>query len=267
MEDAADAREEWKCEFAKPLQLLADKKPVTADTPYSSLFCFAVFNSKSDELELMRAQLPMAGGVFGCDDFMLFCDEIQPDLPHSYTLALTNRNKVAGALTATYVNSDEFIAAWEKVVDEHRYSFHDWVVKADPDAVFVPKRLTERLEKYESQAQAGGAGIYLKNCAAGARDLQLFGSVEVLSQLAVTTFGANRDRCRNMDHGLMGEDMWLQNCLKELGVLGVEAYDFLADGYCPSSPGIDGCSPPAVAFHPFKKPVQWQACFGAAVAR
>lgn len=260
-EDSDD--DPWSCKIRRPIHLKADEHPVTAPTSYTSIFCFSVVRKNSGEVDLVRSQLQLPGGIFSCDDFMVFSDathEELPDIPHLYTLALTDRNAVAGALTATWVNADEFIAAWARLIDENHYSFHDWTLKADPDAVFLAPLLIKHLEQFSSQLQYG-AGIYLKNCRDGPRALELFGSVEIVSTLGVTTLGANRDQCTAMEHSLMGEDLWLQQCLMQIGVQGVEGYSLLADGYCPTSTDASRCTPPSVAFHPMKTSGQWIACF------
>mmetsp|Transcript_72476 Transcript_72476/g.234256 ORF Transcript_72476/g.234256 Transcript_72476/m.234256 type:complete len:118 (-) Transcript_72476:20-373(-) len=65
------------------------------------------------------------------------------------------------------------------------------VVKADPDAVFSADALRQHLGNYKGQASSD-RGVYMKNCEAGPRGLQLFGSMELLSLGAMKTFGANR---------------------------------------------------------------------------
>lgn len=265
MDDPAAAREPWTCEELVHVALPSVEHKVTAVTPYLSLFCWCIMRPKGDELALIKAQFPIAGGIFGCDDYMLFSDENLPDIPGSVLLPkFTGRKNVPGALTATWVNADEFIAAWEKIVDDRRFLLHDWTLKADPDAVFIPEALKTHLGKYASQI-AGGKGVYLKNCEGGPRGLQLFGSIELLSSQAVINLGANRARCTGVEHNLMGEDAWLQQCLNLIGVTAIEDYAFLADGYCPSSAPIAVCGAGRAAFHPFKLPDQWLKCYKEAV--
>ena len=67
---------------------------------------------------------------------------------------------------------------------------HDWVVKADADAVFFPYRL---LWKLAAQKVTAG-GIYLENCKYV--DYGYFGNLEVFSHDAFSTLVANAEDCK-----------------------------------------------------------------------
>merc|ERR1719436_2297055 len=112
------------------------------------------------------------------------------------------------------------------------------VVKVDVDAVFLPSRLTKKLESQMVPAN----GIYLQNC----------------------------------KFGPMGEDLFAQTCLDELGVRRVEAFDITTDGACPANRPVDqktnkkwkpDCAyVSTAAMHPFKKEAEWIKCFEATTA-
>jgi len=262
-DEAADLRQPWTCGHVDPKKRPDDGKNV----PDISFFCWAVMRTEPDtdgtsEMNLMVAQYPKSAGIFGCDQYMVFCDKDQKDLPFHYTVvSFAARKNVPGALTATWVNADDFISAWDHIVANDDWMRNDWLIKADPDTVFFADSLKRHLKQYDGQRQSGN-GVYLRNCQAGPRGLQLFGSVEVVSSTAAKTLGVNKENCRNsIYHGAMGEDMWLQKCLDQSGVRAIEDYQFLADGYCPSAPAIAVCTPPRVVFHPFKMPDQWMKCW------
>jgi len=249
------------------------RDPVEEQTPWTcgpphlkgpSLFCFAICRSSGSDLALMRHQALISAGVFGCNAYSVFSDA-ELDLPNVHVIPQVVAQKgVAGALTATWVNANAFIAAWDHIMSQTMFLNHDWVVKADPDCVFVPSRLRDHLAQPQfSSAGSAPLGAYLKNCAAGPRGLQLFGSIEVLSKNAVQTLMTNWDRCKaKVDHSLCGEDMWLQKSLDLLHVQPVEDYGVLVlDGYCPGLPAPDICTPSFMAFHPKKVPEQWLKCW------
>jgi len=260
--------EPWTCKELHPSVPPAVLRKVTEEPiSFTSIFCWSIARTQKtgsgmSELDLIHAQYPRAAGIFSCDEYMLFSDRELDYIPFSHIIAsLVGRTHVPGSLTATWVNADDFINAWERVIRDIRYANHDWVVKADPDAVFSADALRQHLGNYKGQASSD-RGVYMKNCEAGPRGLQLFGSMELLSLGAMKTFGANRELCKTMiHHELMGEDLWLQRCLDQIGVPPLEDYLFLADGYCPSSRPIAACAPPSVAFHPFKMPDQWLRCW------
>merc|ERR550525_171185 len=60
-------------------------------------------------------------------------------------------------------NVDQFIDVWNQVKKDGTYKEHDWVVKIDPDAVFLPDRLKAHIEGLSPAANAP-QGLYLKNC-------------------------------------------------------------------------------------------------------
>lgn len=212
----------------------------------------------------MKSQAQKRAGLFSCDDYRIFSDR-DMELPNTQVLPQVVAQKgVAGALTATWVNANAFIAAWDQILTKNLFVGHEWVVKADPDCVFVTGRLRSHLSQPQFSGPAQGPlGVYLKNCAGGPRGLQLFGSMEVLSRNAVQTMKNNWGRCQGeVQHALSGEDMWLQQSLDMLHVPAVEDYNALvADGYCPSSSSPEVCSPTFMAYHPKKLPDQWLKCW------
>merc|ERR1711953_1564648 len=71
-----------------------------------------------------------------------------------------------------------------------KFSSADWVVKVDADAVFIPSRLSKKLE---SQL-VPPSGIYLENCKYV--EYGYFGNLEVFSNAAFATLIANIDDCK-----------------------------------------------------------------------
>uniref|UniRef100_A0A7S4SJF3 Uncharacterized protein n=1 Tax=Alexandrium monilatum TaxID=311494 RepID=A0A7S4SJF3_9DINO len=263
LQDPPEERTPWSCRV-----LPHRGQPGVATHPL--VFCFAICSSSSGEFELLRGQAHRRAGIFACDEHRIFGDR-PVDLPGAQVLPqVVARRGVAGALTATWVNAAAFIAVWDQLLEQGHLLRHEWVVKADPDCVFVVHRLKSHLAEPQFAVPAASPrGTYLKNCAAGPRGLQLFGSIEVLSRNAVQTLKANWDHCKEeVDSSLMGEDMWLQKALDLIHVQAVEDYGHLADdGYCPGLPAPEVCSPGFVAFHPKKLPEQWLKCWDeAAVA-
>jgi hypothetical protein len=228
-----------------------------------------VTRSHGKELELMESQAEQCVGIFGCNDYVPFSDA-NIDLPRAKLMpAVASPRQVAGALTATWVNTDTFMAAWDLIIEDKKYLENDWVVKADPDTVFLAERLSMHLDAPHIRGPGStGTGAYLKNCQGGDRGLQLYGALEVLSKLAVTQYGHARDVCRNApDRGIMGEDMWLQRCMDSIGIVSIPDWVLVADGYCPGAVPPGDCSVDRMAFHPFKMPEQWDQCYQAVLQR
>jgi len=257
-EESPQHRTPWTCRVPR-------RRGIAASGP--SIFGFAICSSSGSDLDLLRCQARKDAGIFGCNAYRIFSDK-EIDLPHTQVLPQVVAQKgVAGAMTATWVNAQAFIAAWEQILTQNLFTSHDWVVKADPDCVFVPGRLKSHLAepRFDGPAKAP-LGAYLKNCAAGPRGLQLFGAIEVLSRNAVRAMRDSWARCSTaVDPSLLGEDMWLQRSLDLINVQAVEDYSNLVDdGYCPGLPAPKVCSPGFVAFHPMKLPEQWLKCWNEA---
>mmetsp|Transcript_27024 Transcript_27024/g.69266 ORF Transcript_27024/g.69266 Transcript_27024/m.69266 type:complete len:196 (+) Transcript_27024:63-650(+) len=139
-------------------------------------------------------------------------------------------------------------------------------IEVDPDAVFFPARLKVHLQgmKHAAHEADAGAGVFLKNCMT-VGDLQLYGSLEVISHKALGTLSERKTRCDGADNARMGEDMWLQKCLQTLGGVGLDATGILRDRYCPVG-GSKDCDFGAAAFHTYKALAQWDGCRAAAMA-
>lgn len=254
-DDPPKFREPWSCQVVR--------RPV--GSPLPALFCFMAVRSTGNEAKLVRHQALIGAGIFACDRHAVFSDRAVRLTNAVATRPLKNftaRLGVAGALTATWVNTAGFEEAWAAVAETKGIWDHDWVVKVDPDTVFFPMRLAMLLHRSASSLEAAdrGAGVYLRNCAAPAPGaLQLYGSIEVVSHRALGQLTNRGGRCEGPDLLRMGEDMWLQRCLDSLGATGVQRDDILRDGYCPVA-GEKACTFGAVAFHPYKAVAQWNAC-------
>merc|ERR1712242_112178 len=116
-----------------------------------------------------------------------------------------------------WVNSNMFLQAWRLIKDEQAWSKWDWTVKVDVDAVFLPIRLRQ----YLGQVEVTENGIYLENCKYVSYGF--FGSLEVLSRNAASTYMKNLDDCTESlnykgsekvtGNEPWGEDLFAQRCM------------------------------------------------------
>merc|ERR1712064_46358 len=140
---------------------------------------------------------------------------------------------------------------------EAKWSSADWVVKVDPDAVFVPARLRRRLENtYEAEG-----GSYFVNCPYV--DYGFFGNLELFSKTAFSTLLDNIDDCKadtkinwrvgvkNGKYGPMGEDLFAQACVDKRDE-GLKK-DKKFKPHCSWAYGS--------TLHPFKKVAEWDQCY------
>jgi len=251
-----------------------------------SLFCFSVYTQNtgttkpSYELALLKLQHRGGHDIFSCEEWGVYSDVVAPIAPGINTVkvddALNDWHFAKRKSTGAWVNTGMFFQVWKKISAEGNWASHDWVIKVDADAVFIPSRLVKKL----SQQFVPEAGLYYTNCKYV--DYGFFGNLEVFSHDAWSTFLVNLDSCyndpkinwkvgiKNGMYGPMGEDLFAQSCMDQHGVKQVEAFDITMDGTCPGDrpqgqednkkwiPPCTGVVTPAI--HPFKKPEQYTKC-------
>merc|ERR1712113_699074 len=120
-----------------------------------------------------------------------------------------------------------FMHVWEAVRADGRWASTDWTIKADPDAVVIPHRVRSHLQQHM------GRPVFILTCTkAGMPDgPMMFGSVEAISKMAMQKYYDSGATCTNLPWQSWGEDLWLGNCLKQLGVVG-EADGLVDDRAC-----------------------------------
>jgi len=252
--------------IVKAMSAAASKKP--------ELFCTMAMQPQGYEVDLVRAQYARGGGVgiFGCDTFAVYS---------SATVLLSPWGQVP--VVGTYlingswdgVSEGEFHDPphlgmfrdfWSGVVENPDSGRADWIVKVDPDTVFVVGRLRAVLLSGDSLLgkKPPDTGLFVGNCPKGLR-----APIEVLSQTALQTFKNGRSTCeKGKPAKEKDEGAYLEACLSYLGVWKVPAYNTLFEGgyACeerPSSwnPFRPPCFAPQVAFHPFKTINSFMHCY------
>jgi len=262
-------------------------KPV-AEWPGLSFLCFSVYTyntgstKRSTELELLQEQARRRVSIFQCAESVVYSDVevfIAPGLSTIKVEDVKNDFHFAKRKsTGNWVNTGMFIQIWKKMGEARHWSNHNYVVKVDPDAVFFPSKLYDKLLHRPVTAQ----GVYYENCKYV--DYGLFGNLEVFSKVAFGTLLANLDTCytevpwkigiKSGKYGPMGEDLFAQICMDSKGVTKVEAWDLTTDGACEADRPEDQkknkkyqptCVGTTTAtIHPFKDPKEYFACMEAA---
>jgi len=243
-----------------------------------TLFCYSVMRVESYELNNIRTQLAYNTSIFGCDDYVLFSDQVldlKPGLPKpgmgwlldapgpTVRTTLLRHNlqtkPKAGSLEGI-LNTQIFMQAWKQVNEDGRFRHHDWTVKVDPDAVFIPHRLVAHVADIAPASKP--VKIYLINCK---QSFGLFGALEVISRVALEEYLADfalgdEARCKTeLDWTMMGEDLWMRRCFDVLGIEHKSDFGLLSDGYCNDAPSP--CVSGKVTFHPFKDSLSYAKCF------
>mmetsp|Transcript_70985 Transcript_70985/g.179671 ORF Transcript_70985/g.179671 Transcript_70985/m.179671 type:complete len:589 (+) Transcript_70985:68-1834(+) len=244
-----------------------------------SLFCYSVMQVNSYELNNMRTALGKQTSIFGCDAYIVFSDQeytITAGLPQPGVAYLQDIQGIpsvkttllrqdltthpkAGSLEGI-LNTRIFMQAWKQIDEAGIFRLHDWTIKVDPDAVFLPGRL--RSDLAEIAPASSSPNLYLVNCKIS---FGLFGAVEVFSRVALEKYIAGTERCKNeLDWTMMGEDLWMRKCFDLLGVQHQDDFNLLSDGYCSDAPSP--CQSGKVTFHPFKSALSYLQCYTEAIA-
>merc|ERR1711879_620278 len=111
--------------------------------------------------ELLRTNLFLGTGIFGCEAYRVFSDVatwLSPGKVETVKIddVEGNFHFAKRKETGTWINSNMFIQTWKKIQEEDMWSSKDWTAKVDADAVFLPMRLREKLGGIE----VSDKGIY-----------------------------------------------------------------------------------------------------------
>jgi len=236
-----------------------------------SLFCTTMVQPEGYEISLLREQYARGKlGLFACNEWAVYSNTTMRLSPKNETpvlrTALINGSLSAevGGSWSTALNTEVFIRFWDTVMADSKAWTCDWIVKIDPDAVWIPRRLRVLLQTRQGPLgqPEPETGFWLNNCYLG-----LHGPIEVLSTRALRTYNASQASCRRGDVAKIGqEDYFIRECFKMIGIQQVDAYNLLLEsdfacGEHASGPGPKPpCFAPQVAFHPFKSVNTWMRC-------
>jgi len=272
LKSCTEADENWSCLPATPLGHppvaldLARLRGPRADGAWPRLFCYSVIRADTYEFKLLQQQFALHASIFGCEAWSVLSDRefvLSMGPPIVSTIALGDLSRPSG-LRTHFANTDIFSRAFDLLQNRTSMMDYDFIVKADPDAVFVPSRLKKLLRAdHLADLKSSDKAVYFLNCDFQDK-LWMFGALEVLSRGAVAAYFKDRDnKCKpSLDYDELGEDTFLMRCLDLLNVEARKDTMLLSDGYCAEAPGT--CSSKQAAYHPFKDVGAWLACFTSA---
>lgn len=239
----------------RPLECAADR--IVARP---SLFCFSVMSPQPAEVQLVSEQFYRRASIFACNGYTVISklamsigrDSCGREVYtwHNDVEASDMGDWKTGAATSSFLNTQTFLLAWDSVLASNKWQGHDWVVKVDPDCVFFPDRLRAHLVSIQT------APIFILNCdKLGGR---MYGALEVFSVPAVQKYHDNVPQCKNMDWHEWGEDLYMESCMRGLGVEGISDFNMVGDDRCTPADCLDTSR---AAFHPYKESSDYWGCF------
>jgi len=229
-------------------------------TDSGSIFCFSLAQVNSSELELLQWQHKNKAGIFRCDEQAVYSNVTLNVAPTVRTFPVETDFAAYDLDNYTLANEWFFIAAWRGVITHNRWAFHNWTVKVDPTAAFLPGRLRRILREHSSVA-------WMDHCRK-----TLHGPVTVLSRNTVAAFaedyarswdGKAPSRCvAALQLGRYSEKLFMDECLTH--VLGVGKYkevgELSCEAGCDCSAWMWCSDPKRVSFHKFNTVESYAQC-------
>ncbi|CAL1134281.1 unnamed protein product [Cladocopium goreaui] len=223
--------------------------PKVAHPGGPQIYCFSVART-GPEMDSMFMQRQTGTGIFACNGYDVYSDhEIDID---GYKTKLIPSTAAGVSVDRTAANSQVFMKTWMYILGSHWWYKYDFLAKVDPDAILFPERLRGHVAAHVGQ------NVFFLNCAVHAP--AMYGAVEVFAKSALGAYQAAHGRCeQSLPFWSWGEDRFMQECLKMLGVIPIPDYtENVRDARCW---GSDCGNKGAVAFHPFKAVNGWYRCY------
>jgi len=253
-----DNNESWSCEEMGPRNVAGLG---VKGTP--SLYCWSLFQTTTEENDLIKYQIENDAGILQCDETALLSTAKETDMGKSKSgKAMKTMHVDMAEITVsqdgTSGNAKLFINCWNVIIDDGRWRHYAWIVKVDPDAVIIPDRVRSHLTSHVDE------NVYVVNCnkfPSSPNFPMMYGSVEIYSYKAIKTYKEKQGRCQE-DMGMMlpkwGEDYYMTHCLDHIGVGRISDYASVGDNVCSGG----ACSDPYFsAFHPHKTTEDWTECW------
>lgn len=187
------------------------------DVEHPSLYCWALTRSTGEEAELIKFQKAKELSLFSCEEWSVFSDWAF-DIGGALATPIGDLTSQRGEW-GSWLNTMVFVKAWHSIFAVGQYRDHDWTIKVDPDALFLPDRL-----KVTIGAIPGDLPVFIQN---NDKDTPMLGPVEIISRAAmhvyrmnndITLSGTDKAVCENAYMGNSGEDGFMSGCLILLGV-------------------------------------------------
>mmetsp|Transcript_45642 Transcript_45642/g.99738 ORF Transcript_45642/g.99738 Transcript_45642/m.99738 type:complete len:553 (-) Transcript_45642:152-1810(-) len=213
----------------------------------TSLYCFAVVSWDvpaakpfwSSEAELANNIKENGVSLMGCDAHDFYDGVPTPK-----------------AEWGSFSNIDAFQEIWKEVKAKGSWKEYDWTVKVDVDAVFIPARLKQHLDKLRVPE---GSKVYLENID---YRFKFMGALEIVTREALEVFLEKGVTCiRGKHEG--GEDFFMKGCMDGLGIDYMVDHQLLHDKYAANARTcLDGW---AAAYHFHKRVISWNWCYNEVV--
>lgn len=237
--------ESWSCET------VGSRSAGLATKGSPALYCWSVISVQGYEKDLYEAVHEKGASIFACDGHAMLTADTTTEIGGETTTKF-NGAPVISSVDGTAGNTQLFVNAWNKVIELGKWEDYAFIVKVDPDAVFIPEKLRWHLGSHVFET------MYVINCQAWN---MIYGSLEIFSYHAIRAWKDGHEGCNAPPD--FGEDKYMTQCMDHLGVTRVDDFGVVGDMLCGSF--TDCRSLPAAAFHPFKDKNSWLECWQTAM--
>lgn len=259
-----------------------------------SIHCVVLATPNTYEPHLLAGQWRLKAGIFECDSFAIYSNVSAKELfkDHvevAHALASKVHNigiklfapmvagppgwdpsdpKSQGHKSVKHLaNTPIFETFWKDVCNVGHYRQTDFTVKVDTDTVILPARLASFLWNRKRRAE------YFFNVGADMYGNFLHGPIELFSRGAMSILCDRAEECKkHISQAAYGEDFYMNECLKSLGVPAVQGMALLYDKYAYGAFAQEQCTPLVAdkmvstarqayaSYHPHKDMKGWIKC-------
>mmetsp|Transcript_7393 Transcript_7393/g.16881 ORF Transcript_7393/g.16881 Transcript_7393/m.16881 type:complete len:560 (-) Transcript_7393:78-1757(-) len=247
--------------------------------PPPKLYCTSIMMPRSSEVELLKAHLNHAEGkvgIFACDLWSVYSNERvelgrdEAGRPIHNSIMNGSLKVPFGGRAHTALNTPVFRRFWSQVITDGKVWAADWIVKVDPDAVFLPMRLKDMLRNKYPESGTTSTPVYLNNCHLG-----LHGPIEVFNRAALGSYknAEAKHQCDWVANAHPQEDVFMDKCFQTTGVQKLDAFNILLEWKwaCFERSSSRDNRPPCfdnqVSFHPFKTVKSYFKCYNRAMSQ
>jgi hypothetical protein len=181
----------------------------------TSLFCFTVQTPEVKwQEEVLNIQRYRGAGIFACNATKVY-----------YTLCLG-------------CHENAFLETWGEIQDGGQFKEHDWIVKVDIGAVFLPSVLVQHLSQLSSLILKVDSALYIQDSRH-----DMVNSLMVFSREAVETYFKDENRKSCEKHfGNHSEEHFFADCFDTLGIGQMVAHELVKVSDS-QQPAATECSP------------------------
>lgn len=259
-----------------------------------TLHCVVLATPNTYEVHMLAGQFRLKAGIFECDSYDIYSNvtawelfkdhvDVADQLAHKvHNIGIPlfapmvagppgwdpSDAKQTGKKGAKHLaNTPIFETLWSQVCADGDFRHYSFTAKVDVDTVLLPERVSSDMHGRQPRAE------YFWNVRNDMYGNFLHGPIELISRDAMKTLCKRSQVCKkSISQAAYGEDFYMNECLKHLGVPAVQGFHLLYDMYTYGDWGQKKCTPLVAdkmvsrvprtyaSYHPRKDLESWIQC-------